>query len=83
MWQGAKLIIKTGFISELVASKLIRYDETDRADILFLLKQYPFALENVCSAVNRLPVPFRNDMVIMENFENLKNDIDILRNTII
>ncbi|MFA7230665.1 MAG: hypothetical protein WC071_05295 [Victivallaceae bacterium] len=42
LWQGAKLTVKTGFVSEFVASKLIRYDATDRADVQFLLKQYPF-----------------------------------------
>lgn len=83
LWQGAKLIIKTGFIAELVASKLIRYDETDRADIQFLLKQYPFAWADVCSAVNRLSSQFRNDIVIVENLKNLKNDIDTWKNMII
>lgn len=83
LWQGAKLTIKTGFIAELIASKLIRYDETDRGDIQFLLKQFHFTWAEVCSAVNRLPAQFRNDIVITENLKNLKNDIGIWGNTVI
>jgi hypothetical protein len=83
LWQGAKLTIKTGFIAELIASKLIRYDETDLADIQFLLKQYSFTWEEVCAAANRLPSQFRNDIIVKENLKNLKNDITIWANTII
>ena len=71
------------FIAELIASKLIRYDETDRGDIQFLLKQFHFTWTEVCSAVNRLPSQFRNDIVITENLKNLKNDIGIWENTVI
>ena len=39
LWQGIKLTIKTVFPAQLIASKLIRYDEIDRSNIQYLCFQ--------------------------------------------
>jgi hypothetical protein len=75
LWQGGKLTIKTGSIEDLVASKLIRYDLTDQADIQFLFFQSKFTLESVRESVSRLPTTFRGDALVLENLENLARDI--------
>lgn len=77
LWQGEKLTIKTAPIPELVASKLIRYDEIDQGDIQYLCMQSPVSFSDVESAVRRLPSPFNTDALVLENLENLKNDLEI------
>jgi hypothetical protein len=77
LWTGHRLTVKTGSIPALVASKLIRYDETDRADIQFLYQQNRFAGDDVADAVNRLPLPFRNDSVVRDNLKNLRVDMTL------
>ncbi len=75
LWQGARLQIRTGDIADLVASKLIRYDELDRSDIQYLLAagRAPFA--HVQRAVERLPAPFADDPVVRDNLRNLQDDM--------
>jgi hypothetical protein len=77
LWTGARLTVKTGSVPDLVASKLIRYDESDRADIQFILKQSGCSWEEVQQAVTRLPPTFRNDPVLLENLQNLQIDMTV------
>lgn len=75
LWQGKMLTIKSCSLPELVASKLIRYDEIDQGDIQYLCSQSKIELSDVKDAVRRLPAPFSNDMVVLENLKNLQMDI--------
>ena len=75
LWQGLKLAVRTGSVEDLVASKLIRYDEIDRADIQFLFAQFHFSWEAVRNSAGRLPHPFRTDTLVAENLANLKSDL--------
>lgn len=77
LWQGEYLTVRTGTIGDLVASKLIRYDEIDRGDIQHLFTQYRFSIAHVQDAVDRLPHPFTHDTVVRENLENLQSDIEL------
>jgi hypothetical protein len=79
LWQGTKLHVRTGNVEELVASKLIRYDATDRADVQFLHAQFRFSAESVQDAVGRLPHPFRDDALVRENLANLLLDMQVWR----
>ena len=76
LWRGDKLTIKTGRIEDLVASKLIRYDETDQADIQFLFKISRFSFDAVAAAVKTLPHPFDKDALVLENLCNLESDMN-------
>jgi hypothetical protein len=75
LWQGKRLTVQTSSVPDLVASKLIRYDETDRADIQYLFAQFSFAWESVVESVNRLPPPFNTDALLVENLDALKTDM--------
>ena len=75
LWRGTNLTVKTGKVEDLVASKLIRYDETDQADIQFLFKVSRFTIEAVASAVTTLPHPFASDALVLENLRNLESDM--------
>lgn len=77
LWRGRNMIVKTGAIPALIASKLIRYDAVDRSDVQYLLAQHPVALNDVAVAVRSLPSPFNQDAVVLENFENLRNDMAV------
>jgi hypothetical protein len=59
----------------LVASRLIRYDPTDLADIQFLFSQSRLKFEEVAQAVDRLPANFRDDVRVRENLANLRRDL--------
>jgi len=74
LWQGARLRVRTGSIAELIASKLIRYDEVDQGDIRYLLSQARLRFADVQDAVARLPEPFRDDPVVRENLAALRTD---------
>ena len=74
LWQGERLTIFTVGPADLIASKLIRYDPTDQADIQFLMVNTRARFDEVALAVERLPVPFRSDPVVQENLENLRRD---------
>jgi hypothetical protein len=75
LWQGRKLTVRTGSVADFVASKLIRYDETDRADIQFLYAQNRFVWEAVRESVARLPEPFRHDTLVQDNLADLVCDM--------
>ena len=77
LWQGSKLRVRTGAPAELIASKLIRYDETDRSDIQYLHAQGRVSIEAIASAADRLPAPFAADPLVRENLANLKTDMRI------
>ena len=79
LWQGSRLVIKTTGIPELIASKLIRYDETDQADIQYLCAQQRVEFAAVEAAVEALPPPFNRDALVRENLQNLKSDMTIWR----
>ena len=59
-----------------MASKLIRYDETDQSDVQFLHKLSRFTLDSVDAAVKTLPKPFDSDALVLQNLANLKTDLD-------
>jgi hypothetical protein len=75
LWQGARLTVFTLPPADLVASRLIRYDPTDQADIQFLLTQCRLRHPEIIEAVDRLPTPFRDDALVRENLTNLQRDM--------
>lgn len=75
LWQGTRLTVVTGSVPDLVASKLIRYDETDRSDIQFLFTQFRFEWQDVQKSATRLPHPFGIDALVLKNLDNLKADM--------
>lgn len=74
LWQGAKLTVKSGSPADLIASKLIRYDEIDQTDIQFLLSQTGLRFDDVAAAVKRLPPTFKDDCIVWENLESFRID---------
>lgn len=77
LWQGKFLVVKTVSAAGLIASKLIRYDETDQSDIHFLYFQMRISIDDIEAAVDTLPPAFRNDVMVRDNLENLKSDVMI------
>jgi hypothetical protein len=77
LWQGSKLRIESGSAADLVASKLIRYDEIDRSDIQYLLAQGHTGFSTIAEATMRLPAQFAQDPLVKENLENLRTDMGL------
>jgi hypothetical protein len=75
LWEGKRLTVFTVSPQDLIASKLIRYDEIDQSDINYLVFQMNVSFESIAKAVTRLPESFREDVMIQENLANLKQDI--------
>ena len=75
LWQGANLTVKTGRVADLVASKLIRYDESDQSDVQFLFNASRFTIESIAAVVKTLPRPFDTDALVLENLANLETDL--------
>jgi len=75
LWCGSRLTVFTLPPADLVASRLIRYDPTDLADIQFLFSQSRLKFEEVAQAVDRLPANFRDDVRVRENLANLRRDL--------
>ena len=75
LWQGNSLTVVTVSPPALIASKLIRYDETDQSDIRSIFFRMRVTWEQVRDAVERLPYPFRSDAIVLENLKNLKSDL--------
>jgi hypothetical protein len=75
LWQGSRLTLFTVPPADLVASRLIRYDPTDQADIQFLLVHFPLPFEEIARAAGRLPAAFRDDALVRENLDNLRRDL--------
>jgi len=79
LWQGKRLTIESAPVPELVASKLIRYDEIDQGDIQYLCSQSPISFSDVEEAVQKLPPPFSTDALVLENLGNLQRDLAMWR----
>jgi hypothetical protein len=77
LWKGGRLTVFTLKPPHLIASRLIRYDPTDQADIQFLLIQSRVRFEDVAQAVESLPPAFRHDALVRENLENFRRDLEI------
>lgn len=77
LWQGVKLAVKCGSVADLIASKLIRYDEIDQGDIQYLYAQSGVDLKEIQDAVKRLPNQFRNDALVVDNLLNLEADLKL------
>jgi len=77
LWQGKHLAVKTVSIPQLIASKLIRYDEIDRSDIQYLCSQVNVDFPEIATAVGTLPHPFDRDPILLDNLENLKVDMQM------
>ena len=77
LWQGAKLTLKSGSIADLIASKLIRYDEIDQGDIQYLFTQSRVDIKEIQDSVKRLPVQFCNDPIVLDNLANLETDLKL------
>lgn len=75
LWQGAKLTIKSVAAAQLVASKLIRYDELDQSDMRYLCEAMRITFDDIAAAVERLPAHFRVDPLVRDNLENLRTDM--------
>lgn len=75
LWHGKKLTVKTAPAADLIASKLIRYDAIDQADIQHLLQMSRLSFESIRLAVETLPQPFNTDPLVMENLKNLQVDM--------
>jgi hypothetical protein len=75
LWQGGKLRLQTGPVADLVASKLIRYDEIDRSDVQYLVTQSRTLFSDIEAAARRLPAPFARDPLVLDNLENLRSDM--------
>lgn len=77
LWHGTQLTVKSGSVADLIASKLIRYDEIDQGDIQFLLSQTRISFDDVADAVKRLPPPFGDDCMVLENLQNYRTDTEL------
>jgi len=77
LWQGERLRIETGSIADLVASKLIRYDDLDRSDIQYLLSSSRLPFRAIAAAAARLPPPFADDVLVRQNLDHLQEDMAI------
>ena len=74
LWQGGRLKVFTLPPADLVASRLIRYDPIDQADIQFLMLHHALHFEDIAKAVGRLPPNFRSDVLVQDNLANLRRD---------
>ena len=77
LWQGGYLTIKSGSLTDLIASKLIRYDEIDQGDIQYLCAQSKIEFQEIQDAVHRLPSAFNTDVIVLENLKNIEGDLKI------
>lgn len=81
LWEGRKLTVFTVSPPDLIASKLIRYDEIDQSDINYLIFQMNISYASIVQAVTRLPVSFRTDVMLLDNLKNLEQDINLWRSS--
>jgi len=77
LWQGSKLCIQSAPVADLVASKLIRYDEIDRSDVQYLVTQAGTTYAEIEAAAERLPAPFARDPLVHDNLLNLRTDMSM------
>ena len=76
LWQGSRLTLFTVPPADLIASRLVRYDPTDQADIQFLQIQARVRFEEIAAAAHRLPPSFRDNALVRENLNNLRRDLE-------
>ena len=74
LWQGSHLTIFTVSAPDLAASKLIRYDPSDQADIQFLMVNGRVRIGEMAGAVERLPAAFRADIMVRDSLNKLNRD---------
>lgn len=79
LWEGEFFTVKTVAVPDLIASKLIRYDEIDQSDIQYLCSQSRVEYSEIKAAAERLPQPFNHDRLVLENLQNLKADLNMWR----
>ncbi len=79
LWQGDHLTVRSVSPAHLIASKLIRYDESDMADIRFIVENAGVSYSDILESVKNLPARFGKDPVLIDNLENLKLDMQIWR----
>jgi hypothetical protein len=77
LWQGDNLTLRTVTPARLIASKLIRYDDSDRADIQFLVERSGMEYSRIREAVEHLPDPFKTAPVVRDNLDNLRQDMKL------
>ena len=77
IWKGKKLSIVIAPVADLIASKLIRYDDIDQSDIQYLCVQTRLEYREIEKAVKELPEPFNKDQILLENLKNLETDMKI------
>lgn len=65
--------------ADLVASKLVRYNDKDRGDVQFLAESSKLAFSDVENAVRRIPANIRDDVLVRENLENFRGDLAMWR----
>jgi hypothetical protein len=81
LWSGRLLTVTTVPFPDLIASKLIRYDPLDQADIQYLVAQRSVEHGLVEEAVGRLPPPFSTDRLVLDNLLALKEDMALWMET--
>jgi hypothetical protein len=77
LWSGQRLEVFTVAPADLAASKLVRYDDLDRADLQFLCEQTGLDWNDIAEAAGRLPEVFRNDPVVRDNLNSLRTDMSL------
>ena len=77
VFKGVNLTVRTGSVADLIASKLIRYDEQDQQDVQFLLGNGRATMDEIRESVGRLPPTFRDDPLVRDNLDNLETDMKI------
>jgi len=77
LWRGRRLSVKTVSPADLAASKLIRCDDIDRADIQFICQSMKIPVSDVRAAVERLPGQFKNDPLVRDNLKSLETDMEL------
>ena len=77
LFTGKNLTVKTCSAADLVASKLYRCGEQDMEDIQFLVQACGVTFEQIRESVSRLPPRFRDDVLVKDNLENVRADIEI------
>ena len=75
LFKGLNLTVRTGSDADLAASKLIRYDDSDRADVAYLAGLGRLTVPQVKEAVARMPYGTRNDVLMADNLANFEVDM--------
>ncbi|MBO6166950.1 MAG: hypothetical protein J6P13_01200 [Kiritimatiellae bacterium] len=74
LFRGLNLTVITASESDLVASKLVRYNDKDRSDVQFLAGLGKVSPEDVKASVARMSPRLRSDVLVAENLSNLETD---------